>query len=162
MLAVPTLMRPSTVSATAVPARSGPKIVKTAATATAVTGRMARVATGAATEFDESWNPLVTSNATARATTTTSATTPPPLTRAVSLLRARLGAWRSRTMVTTHSAPAPVPTADVEVEPGRFSADQPGVHVARPSEWPVPVEHRAQIRGVEPLMARNRMVSTAE
>ena len=43
------------------------------------------MATGAAIEFDESWNPLVTSNATASTTTTTSATTPPPLTRAVSL-----------------------------------------------------------------------------
>ena len=85
MLAVPTLMRPPTVLATAVPARIGPKIVKTAATATAVAGRIARVATGADIEFDESWNPFVTSNATASATTTTSATTPPPLTRAVCL-----------------------------------------------------------------------------
>ena len=105
MLAVPTLMRPPTVSATAVPARIGPKIVKTAATATAVAGRIARVATGAAIEFDESWNPLVTSNATASTTTTTSATTPPLLTRAVSSLRARVGtSWRGRTMVTMHSA----------------------------------------------------------
>src|SRR4051812_38572513 len=80
----PTLMRPPTVSATAVPARIGPTSVKTAATAIAVPGRIARVATGAATEFDESWNPLVTSNATASTTTRTSAATPPPLTKAVS------------------------------------------------------------------------------
>ena len=40
---------------------------------------------GADIEFDESWNPFVTSNATASAITTTSATTPPPLTRAVCL-----------------------------------------------------------------------------
>ncbi|KDE97148.1 hypothetical protein Y900_028090 [Mycolicibacterium aromaticivorans JS19b1 = JCM 16368] len=56
---------PPTVSATAVPISSGPAKLPAAATASACTGVAARVATSAATEFAESWKPLVMSNTTA-------------------------------------------------------------------------------------------------
>ena len=75
-------MMPPTVSATAVPARTGPSTVNTDASTTAWAGRAARVATSAATALAESWKPLVKSKAKAMTTARSRPpTSPPPFQR---------------------------------------------------------------------------------
>ena len=65
-----TMISPAMVRATALPNSSGPSRQPTPARARAVAGWAARVATVAATELAPSWKPVVTANASAKATTT--------------------------------------------------------------------------------------------
>ena len=72
-----TVTMPSIVFATAPPSRSGPRMLATAASNTALPGRAARVATSVAIALAASWTPFVN----AKASAITTATTNPVLTR---------------------------------------------------------------------------------
>ena len=63
-----TVTIPAIVSATAVPTRSAPNMLKTADSTTACPGRAPRVATSVAIAFAASWKPFVSANASANET----------------------------------------------------------------------------------------------
>ena len=63
-----TVTMPAIVSATAVPTRTAPSMLKVADSAIACPGRAPRVATRVAIAFAASWNPFVSENANEHAT----------------------------------------------------------------------------------------------
>ena len=77
---VGTVTMPAIVFATALPRRSGPSTLPTAASSTAVPGRAARVATSVAMALAASWTPFVNAKANAipMATTSPVVTNPGP------------------------------------------------------------------------------------